>query len=187
MYDVPQELYFTYQNSLDACVEILSVCNYPALERVFDWYRPQIVIHVAAHKHVLLMEHNCCETIENNVFGTLNAVEFAEKYRVQHFMMVSTDNYSPYIAHHGNRFFLFCDIISKAGDKKSSLKREERIKLALFSFIEEIILFFVLYSAILGNDCESVIKKLLDFCMWRKLKIIFVYSVHLHIKNFAHS
>lgn len=107
VYDVPQELYFTYQNSLDACVEILSVCSYPALERVFDRYRPQIVIHAAAHKHVLLMEHNRCETIENNVFGTLDAVEFAEKYRVQRFMMVSTDNYSPYIAHHGNRFFLF--------------------------------------------------------------------------------
>jgi hypothetical protein len=84
-------------------------------------------------------------------------------------------------------FSFFCDIISKAGDKKSSLKCEERIKLALFSFIEEIILFFALYSAILGNDCESVIKKLLAFCLWRKLKIIFVYSVHLHIKNCAHS
>ena len=57
----------------------------------------------------------------------------------------------------------FYDIISKQDNKKSNLNREERIKLALFSFIEEIILFFALYSAILGNDCESVIKKTFSF------------------------
>ena len=91
VYDVQQELKIAYKNDLDVCVEILSVCNRPALERVFDRYRPQIVIHAAAHKHVPLMEHNCCEAIENNVFGTLNTVELAEKYRVQRFMMVSTD------------------------------------------------------------------------------------------------
>ena len=87
VYDVQQELKIAYKNNLDVCVEILSVCNRPALERVFDRYRPQIVIHAAAHKHVPLMEHNCCEAIENNVFGTLNTVELAEKYRVQRFMM----------------------------------------------------------------------------------------------------
>lgn len=91
VYDVQQELKIAYKNNLDVCVEILSICNRPALERVFDRYRPQIVIHAAAHKHVPLMEHNCCEAIENNVFGTLNAVELAEKYRAQRFMMVSTD------------------------------------------------------------------------------------------------
>ena len=91
VYDIQQELKIAYKNTLDVCVEILSVCNRPALERVFELYRPQIVIHAAAHKHVPLMEHNCCEAIENNVFGTLNAVELAEKYRVQRFMMVSTD------------------------------------------------------------------------------------------------
>ena len=91
VYDVQQELKIAYKKDLDVCVEILSVCNRPALERVFDMYRPQIVIHAAAHKHVPLMEHNCCEAIENNVFGTLNVVELAEKYRAQRFMMVSTD------------------------------------------------------------------------------------------------
>lgn len=90
-YEVQQELGIAYHNSLDIRVEILSVCNRVALEKVFRAYRPQIVIHAAAHKHVPLMEHNCCEAVENNVFGTLNCVELAEKYRVQRFMMVSTD------------------------------------------------------------------------------------------------
>ena len=90
-YDVQQELKIAYGSELDLRVEILSVCNRPALERIFSTYRPDVVLHAAAHKHVPLMEHNCCEAIENNVFGTLNAVELSEKYRVQRFMMVSTD------------------------------------------------------------------------------------------------
>ncbi len=90
-YQVQQELRIAYGASLNLAIEILSVCNRQALEKVFDTYRPQIVIHAAAHKHVPLMEHNCCEAIENNVFGTLNTVELSEKYRVERFMMVSTD------------------------------------------------------------------------------------------------
>ena len=90
-YDIQQELRIAYKNKLDVCVEILSVCNRPALERVFANYRPDIVLHAAAHKHVPLMEHNCCEAIENNVFGTLNTVELAEKYKAERFIMVSTD------------------------------------------------------------------------------------------------
>ena len=90
-YDIQQELRIAYKNSLNVCVEILSVCNRAALERVFASYRPDIVLHAAAHKHVPLMEHNCCEAIENNVFGTLNTVELAEKYNAERFIMVSTD------------------------------------------------------------------------------------------------
>lgn len=90
-YDVQQELRFAYKDSLDVSVEILSVCNRVALDRVFAAYRPDIVINAAAHKHVPLMEHNCIEAIENNVFGTLNTVELSEKYGVSRYMMVSTD------------------------------------------------------------------------------------------------
>ena len=54
-------------------------------------YHPDIVIHAAAHKHVPLMEKNCIEAVENNVFGTLNVIELCEKYGVGRFMMVSTD------------------------------------------------------------------------------------------------
>lgn len=90
-YDIQQELRIAYKNDPDVCVEILSVCNRAALERVFESYRPDIVLHAAAHKHVPLMEHNCCEAIENNVFGTLNVVELSEKYNAERFIMVSTD------------------------------------------------------------------------------------------------
>lgn len=90
-YDIQQELKIAYGSSLNLCVEIVSVCNKQGLEKVFDTYRPQIVFHAAAHKHVPLMEHNCCEAVENNVFGTLNTVELSEKYGVERFMMVSTD------------------------------------------------------------------------------------------------
>lgn len=90
-YDVQQELRFAYKDSLEVAVEILSICNRPALERVFVAHRPDIVINAAAHKHVPLMEHNCIEAIENNIFGTLNTVELSEKYGVSRYMMVSTD------------------------------------------------------------------------------------------------
>ena len=90
-YDVQQKLKIAYGKDIDVKIEILSVCNRQALEKVFALHRPQIVLHAAAHKHVPLMEHNCCEAIENNVFGTLNTVELSEKYGVERFMMVSTD------------------------------------------------------------------------------------------------
>lgn len=90
-YDIQQELKMTYKGRLDLRVEIVSVCNKNGLERVFSEYRPQVVIGAAAHKHVPLMEKNCIEAVENNVFGTLNTVELSEKYGVERFIMVSTD------------------------------------------------------------------------------------------------
>ena len=90
-YDVQQELKILYKGKLDIRVEIVSVCNRTGLERVFAEYHPQIVINAAAHKHVPLMEKNCIEAVENNVFGTLNSVELSEKYGVERFIMVSTD------------------------------------------------------------------------------------------------
>lgn len=91
VYDNQQRLKIAYGNQLDMHVEIVSVCNRVGLERVFEAYHPEIVIHAAAHKHVPLMEHNAIEAVENNVFGTLNVVELSEKYKVSHFIMVSTD------------------------------------------------------------------------------------------------
>ena len=90
-YDVQQELKMAYGDQLALYVEIVSICNRNGLEKVFAAYRPHIVINAAAHKHVPLMEHNCCEAVENNVFGTLNTVELSEQYGVQRMMMVSTD------------------------------------------------------------------------------------------------
>ena len=90
-YDVQQELKMAYGNKLNIQVVIVSVCNKIGLERAFAAIRPQVVIHAAAHKHVPLMEDDCIEAVENNVFGTLNCVELAEKYGAERFIMVSTD------------------------------------------------------------------------------------------------
>ncbi len=90
-YDVQQELKIAYGNRLDIQIEITSICNKRAMERVFSTYRPQIVINAAAHKHVPLMEHNCIEAVENNVFGAKNLVDLCETYGADRFMMVSTD------------------------------------------------------------------------------------------------
>lgn len=90
-YDVQQELRIKYKGALDLQVEICSITDIRALERVFEAYHPQIVINAAAHKHVPLMEHNCIEAIENNVFGCRNVIDCCEKYGTERFMMVSTD------------------------------------------------------------------------------------------------
>ena len=90
-YDVQQELKIQYKGKLNLQVEIASITNRRAMERVFQTYRPQIVINAAAHKHVPLMEHNCIEAVENNVFGTKVVVELCEQYHAERFMMVSTD------------------------------------------------------------------------------------------------
>ena len=90
-YDVQQELKIAYGDNLNLQVEIASITNRKAMERVFEIYHPQIVINAAAHKHVPLMEHNCIEAIENNIFGTKVVVELCEEYGAERFMMVSTD------------------------------------------------------------------------------------------------
>ena len=90
-YDIQQELRIVYGKALDLQVEIATICDRAQLQRIFAHYRPDIVIHAAAHKHVPLMEHNCCEAVRNNVFGTLNMVETSEEYGVSKFIMVSTD------------------------------------------------------------------------------------------------
>lgn len=90
-YEIQQELRMAYGGQLDVYVEIVSICDRAGFEKVISTYRPDIILHAAAHKHVPLMEHNCCEAVKNNVFGTLNAVELAEKYNVGRFIMISTD------------------------------------------------------------------------------------------------
>ena len=90
-YDVQQELKLAYGKSLNIQIEICSITNKRALERVFRLRKPQIVIHAAAHKHVPLMEDSCVEAVENNVFGTKNLVELSEKFLVERFMLVSSD------------------------------------------------------------------------------------------------
>ncbi len=90
-YDIQQELIRTYGNRLDLAVEIASVRDRERLDCIFAAYRPDVVFHAAAHKHVPLMEHSGCEAIKNNVMGTYNTADMAEKYRVKKFILVSTD------------------------------------------------------------------------------------------------
>ncbi len=90
-YDIQQELIRNYGEKLDLAVEIGSVRDRDRLECIFDNYRPDVVFHAAAHKHVPLMEHSGCEAIKNNVMGTYNTADMAEKYGVGRFVLISTD------------------------------------------------------------------------------------------------
>lgn len=90
-YNIQQELVLRYGSSLDLAVEIASVRDIGRMDAIFAQYRPQVVFHAAAHKHVPLMEHSCCEAVKNNVFGTFNIAELAEKYHAEKFILISTD------------------------------------------------------------------------------------------------
>lgn len=90
-HDIQQELLRKYKGDLDLCVEIASVRDEKKMESLFEKYRPQLLFHAAAHKHVPLMETNPEEAIKNNVLGTYNAAKLAYKYEVEKFVLVSTD------------------------------------------------------------------------------------------------
>ncbi len=90
-YDIQQELIRKYGRELDLCVEIASVRDRTRLDAIFAHYRPQIVFHAAAHKHVPLMEHSNAEPIKNNVLGTYNTADMAEKHGAEKFILISTD------------------------------------------------------------------------------------------------
>ena len=89
-YDIQQELKREYPN-LDLVVLIGSVRNGRKVNSVFSQYRPDIVYHAAAHKHVPLMEDSPNEAIKNNVFGTYKVALAADKYGAKKFVLISTD------------------------------------------------------------------------------------------------
>ena len=89
-YDIQNELRRKYPE-LDLVTLIGSVRDSKRLESVFKTYRPDIVYHAAAHKHVSLMEDSPNEAIKNNVFGTLKTAQCADKYGVKKFVLISTD------------------------------------------------------------------------------------------------
>ena len=90
-YDIQQEIRSKYGSGAPLAVEIASVRDYDKLEKLFARYRPQLVFHAAAHKHVPLMEYSAEEAIKNNVFGTYNTAELAIKYNTDRFLLISTD------------------------------------------------------------------------------------------------
>ena len=89
-YDIQQELKRNYPE-LDLVVLIASVRNTKRMDLIFDKYRPEIVYHAAAHKHVPLMEDSPNEAVKNNVLGTWKVVQAADKWKVKRFVMISTD------------------------------------------------------------------------------------------------
>ncbi len=90
-YDIQQELKLEYEDSLNLITLIASVRDYDKMDAIFSEYKPQVVFHAAAHKHVPLMETSPAEAVKNNIFGTWNMVTVAEKHNVEKFVMISTD------------------------------------------------------------------------------------------------
>ncbi|MFQ8921289.1 MAG: polysaccharide biosynthesis protein [Clostridium paraputrificum] len=89
-YDLQNELLRKYEN-LNLKTLIGSVRDRKRLNSIFKEYRPQVVFHAAAHKHVPLMEDSPGEAIKNNILGTLNTAELASEYGVERFVLISTD------------------------------------------------------------------------------------------------
>lgn len=89
-YEIQMELERHYPEA-DISTLIGSIRDYDRMEAIFSKYRPDIVYHAAAHKHVPLMEKSPNEAIKNNCMGTLNVVKLADKYKVDNFVLISTD------------------------------------------------------------------------------------------------
>lgn len=89
-YELQMELKRYYP---DADVEVLiaSVRDYDRMENIFSTYKPDIIYHAAAHKHVPLMEYSPNEAVKNNCMGTWNMAKLADKYGVHRFVLISTD------------------------------------------------------------------------------------------------
>lgn len=90
-YDLQNELIAKYKGKIDLKVLIGSVRDKERLKQIFEKYRPGVVFHAAAHKHVPLMEESPTEAIKNNVLGTLYTAECANQYGVKRFVLISSD------------------------------------------------------------------------------------------------
>ncbi len=90
-YAIQQELIRKYKDSLNLSVRIASVRDENKINDLFDEFRPNVIFHAAAHKHVPLMEDAPEEAVKNNVFGTYNCAHAAEKYKTERFVLISTD------------------------------------------------------------------------------------------------
>lgn len=90
IYFLELELKRKYPN-LNLVSEICNIREEEKLDFLFNKYRPNVVFHAAAHKHVPLMEHNPEEAIKNNIFGTKKVAECADRYGVERMVLISTD------------------------------------------------------------------------------------------------
>lgn len=89
-YELQMELQRYYPDA-DVYVLIASVRDYDRMENIFKEYKPDVVYHAAAHKHVPLMEYSPNEAVKNNCKGTLNMAKLSDKYGVKRFVLISTD------------------------------------------------------------------------------------------------
>ena len=89
-FELQQELKMSCPN-LDLKVEIGSVVSETSVDSLFNKYRPAVIFHAAAHKHVPLMEDTPYEAVLNNVYGTSNVMNAAERYNAKQFVLISTD------------------------------------------------------------------------------------------------
>lgn len=90
-YEIQQELIMEYGASLNLEVLIASVRDYDKMQQIFAQFRPNLVFHAAAHKHVPLMESSPEEAVKNNVMGTYHCASLADAYQVNKFVLISTD------------------------------------------------------------------------------------------------
>lgn len=90
LYDLQNQLYLNYPE-LNFTVIIGDICNKERLNHLFSVYKPNYIFHAAAYKHVPLMEENPSEAVSTNVRGTQQLVDFALEYKVEKFIMISTD------------------------------------------------------------------------------------------------
>ena len=117
-YDIQQELLRDYRN-LNLEVIIGSVRDYDRVDKVFEKYKPELVFHAAAHKHVPLMEVSPNEAIKNNCLGTLNVVKLCDKHKTKKMVLISTDKaVRPTNVMGASK--RICEMIIQAYDKKST-------------------------------------------------------------------
>jgi FlaA1/EpsC-like NDP-sugar epimerase len=90
-YDIYNELIMKYGNSLNLEIIIANIRDKKRMEEIFASYKPDIVFHAAAYKHVPLMETHPTEAVWTNVFGTLNLVQLSDEYKAKKFVLISTD------------------------------------------------------------------------------------------------
>jgi len=90
-YAIQQELIRKYEGKLNLSTIIASIREYKRMDEIFNEYKPDVVFHAAAHKHVPLMENSPSEAIKNNIFGTLNVARLADTYKVKRMVLISTD------------------------------------------------------------------------------------------------
>ncbi|RAS98510.1 hypothetical protein A6E25_22460 [Bacillus cereus] len=91
IYNIEMEMRVTYKDTVEITTEIADIQDRHKIFEIMKKYQPYIVYHAAAHKHVPLMERNPEEAVKNNIFGTKNVAEAADTFKVNTFVMVSTD------------------------------------------------------------------------------------------------